>query len=87
MRCTYGIIIMMRLSFKPLEVRWLCQLHHSQWHANNKARGNSGAVNFRLEPEIYKALAKVARRKNLSRNAYVDQVLRTALEKDGGLPK
>lgn len=44
-------------------------------------------VNFRLEPEIDEALDKVAKRKNLSRNAYVDQVLRTALQKDGGLPR
>jgi len=43
-------------------------------------------VNFRLEPEIDEALDKVAKRKNLSRNAYVDQVLRSALQKDGGLP-
>jgi hypothetical protein len=43
-------------------------------------------VNFRLEPEIYKALENVAKRKNLSRNAYVDQALRAALKKDGALP-
>jgi predicted HicB family RNase H-like nuclease len=44
-------------------------------------------VNFRLEPEIHKALDKVAKRKKLCRNAYVDHALRTALEKDGGLPR
>ena len=22
---------------KPLEVRWLCQVHHHEWHKNNRA--------------------------------------------------
>jgi uncharacterized protein (DUF1778 family) len=44
-------------------------------------------VNFRLEPEVAKALERVAKRQKLSRNTYVDRVLRAALEADGLLPK
>lgn len=27
---------------KPLEVRWLCQQHHHEWHKLNSAKGESG---------------------------------------------
>jgi predicted HicB family RNase H-like nuclease len=40
-------------------------------------------VNFRLEPEVAKALERAAKRQKLSRNAYVDRVLRVALETEG----
>lgn len=25
---------------KPLDVRWLCNLHHTEWHRNNKPKGD-----------------------------------------------
>jgi predicted HicB family RNase H-like nuclease len=42
-------------------------------------------VNFRLEPEVAKALERAAKRQKLAQNAYVDRVLRAALEADGFL--
>lgn len=60
--------------------------------ALGRPRGGSGyvpriRVNFRLEPELHKALGKAAKRSKTSQNSYVEEAVRTRLEKDGFLKK
>jgi hypothetical protein len=70
---------------------------YNYWHrfmlpgmTRGRPRSGSGyvpriRVNYRLEPEVHKALKKMAKAKKLSHNTYVDHAIRAALEKDGFL--
>ena len=67
---------------KPLDVRWLCPVHHAQWHKNNKAIGQppslstKGVKTIYLPHDLMRQLAKTAKAANVSQSVYVMQVLR-----------
>ena len=84
---------------KPLEVRWLCPLHHIQWHRANgvwdlrtqsfkpwiirRAKVRRTPTYISLPPDVARRLEKAAKNEDLSQSAYMVQALKARFKKDG----
>lgn len=51
---------------KPLEVRWLCRAHHSQWHREHPTGIDWGSVTVRFTDEEHAELVAAARQNRRS---------------------